>query len=71
MTEFQFPLILALMGLLGSSIVFWKIQTGAIESWKMVAGASLLLVVSGAALAVLALESSAARAGSDVRIGAK
>jgi len=71
MTEFQLPLMLSLLALVGIAIVFWKIQTGAIESRKMVVGAALLLVASGTALAVLVLEDSAARAELNERLGVR
>jgi hypothetical protein len=71
MTEFQLPLMLSLLALVGIAIVFWKIQTGAIESRKMVVGAALLLVASGTALAVLVMEDSAARAELNERLGVR
>ena len=61
-TDFQLPLIFALMALLGIAVVFWRVQTGRIESPKIVIGAALLLVASGTALAILAVQDSAARA---------
>jgi len=71
MTEFQLVLLLSLLALVGIAILFWKIQTGAIESRKVAVGAALLLVASGTVLAVLVLEDSAARAELNTRAGSK
>lgn len=60
MAQMQLLLIFALVALLGTAVVFLKVQAGTIESRKIVAGASLLLVLSGIALAVVAAEDPAA-----------
>jgi hypothetical protein len=51
--------------------VFLKVQGGTIQSRKIVVGASLLLGVSGIALAVVAVQDSAVRAQSIDRPGFK
>jgi hypothetical protein len=64
-------LIFTLVGLLGTGVVFLKVQGGTIQSRKIVVGASLLLGVSGIALAVVAVQDSAVRAQSIDRPGFK
>jgi hypothetical protein len=63
-------MIVALTVLLGTGVVFLKVQSGTIESPKIV-GACLLLALSGLALAIVAMQDSAVRADAIERTGFK
>jgi protein-S-isoprenylcysteine O-methyltransferase Ste14 len=62
-------MIVSLTVLLGTGLVFLKVQCGTIESPKIVVGACLLLALSGLALAIVAVQDSAVRADAIERTG--
>ena len=55
-------LVFALVALVGTAVVLYLGQRGKIESRKIMIGATVVLLISGAAVIVLALQDSAARA---------
>jgi hypothetical protein len=62
-------LVLALVTLLGTATVLYMVQSGRIESRKIVIGAMLMLLLSSTAVIAVAVQESTARAESvDVKV---